>query len=192
MLESANGYESLKAVGESVWKIMRERKKRECAGYETMNSKHGSTNKLMGSVVTQFLARCRANPPNILLSDHIRSDGINTRVAWTRLQGNKLSAYNAKIAVIYRLNSRVGTSFHSYDTRICLMFISSLFKMRSMQQDMDTLMFSRNFFLFSAFLLLMSLGRSFFWTFNPSLGRHWSSFTICPSWHPPCKVCDGE
>jgi hypothetical protein len=60
--------------------------------------------------VDTFLAKCRAEPPNIIISDRITGEGLAQRVDWPSILGSQIGDYNLKWAAMFRLNKTVGFS----------------------------------------------------------------------------------
>ncbi|EWG48984.1 hypothetical protein FVEG_08616 [Fusarium verticillioides 7600] len=57
--------------------------------------------------VDTFLAKCRAKPPNIIISDRITGEGLAQRVDWPSILGSQIGDYNPKWAAMFRLNKAV-------------------------------------------------------------------------------------
>ncbi|KPM38673.1 hypothetical protein AK830_g7871 [Neonectria ditissima] len=99
MLESPRGNDALLSTGNGIWNVFGRRQRRT-----TIFQGDEST---MPAFVNKFLAKCRADPPTIIVSDRITGEGLAERVDWQNVHGAKEDVYSAKWAALFRLNKTV-------------------------------------------------------------------------------------
>jgi hypothetical protein len=103
MLESRRGHESLVTLISEAWRASDRRARKTFIPKSDLQADSEEARRF----VDCFLSKCRADPPNIIVSDRITGEGLAQRADWPNILGSSVSDYNPKWAAIFRLNKTV-------------------------------------------------------------------------------------
>ncbi|KAF4472494.1 hypothetical protein FALBO_619 [Fusarium albosuccineum] len=103
MLESPRGRGDLITTGTEIWTSYSRRQRRRVI----IQGDVSRDDTIMPRFVDRFLDKCRADPPNIIVSDRLRGEGLVERVDWPAYLGDQEANYNPKWAALFRLNKHV-------------------------------------------------------------------------------------
>lgn len=104
MLESRRGHAALINLISESWRASDRRAKKTFIPKQNLQAESEETRRF----VDRFLTKCRADPPNIIVSDRITGEGLAQRANWPEVLGSTVRDYNAKWAAVFRLNKTVG------------------------------------------------------------------------------------
>ncbi|EWZ86013.1 hypothetical protein FOWG_11082 [Fusarium oxysporum f. sp. lycopersici MN25] len=103
MLESRRGREALVMLISDAWRASDRRAQKTFIPKSNFQTDLNEARRF----VDTFLAKCRAEPPNIIISDRITGEGLAQRVDWPSILGSQIGDYNPKWAAMFRLNKTV-------------------------------------------------------------------------------------
>ncbi|TVY68100.1 hypothetical protein Focb16_v002492 [Fusarium oxysporum f. sp. cubense] len=103
MLESRRGREALVMLISDAWRASDRRAQKTFIPKSNFQTDLNEARRF----VDTFLAKCRAEPPNIIISDRITGEGLAQRVDWRSILGSQIGDYNPKWAAMFRLNKTV-------------------------------------------------------------------------------------
>ena len=99
LLETTEGTRALARVGRDVYNEIGRRARRNIFFQGDL----GRHPQLMDEFASGFIARCRADPPNIIVSDRLYGEGLTQRLNWRAISDD----YSAKWGALYRINKVV-------------------------------------------------------------------------------------
>lgn len=103
MLESRRGSEALVTLISDAWRASDRRARKTFVPQGNLQTDLSEARQF----VNTFLSKCRAEPPNIIISDRITGEGLAQRLDWPSMLGAKISDYNPKWAALFRINKTV-------------------------------------------------------------------------------------
>ena len=83
MLESSRGRQALVTVGTNSWVAFGRRQRKGII----LQGDVAKNPRIMNQFVDAFINKCRADPPNVIVSSRLTGEGVTQRLAWADMLG---------------------------------------------------------------------------------------------------------